>query len=136
MAWETRGGKLYYYRSIRDGERVRKEYIGTGELAESLAHSDESIRLIRKLERNKGREELERLETLAAPVLEIDKTIDILAHATFVAAGYHRHKGEWRRERTTRTNGGHPSSDTGTPGPKRRSRERRQRGQAGAETGG
>jgi|SRR5215208_790880 len=126
MAWETRGGKHYYYRSIRDDERVRKEYIGTGELAEALAHSDDRIRLIRKLERNKGREEHERLEALAAPVLEIDKTIDILAHATFVAAGYHRHKGEWRRERTTRTTGRHPSPDTEAPDPKRRGRERQQ----------
>jgi hypothetical protein len=102
MAWEKRerGGR-YYYRSIRDGEKVRKEYIGTGEFAETLAHSDESIRLIRKLERDKGREELERLEALAAPALEIDKTTDILAHATLVVAGYHRRKGEWRRERTT-----------------------------------
>jgi hypothetical protein len=101
MAWEKRGGKLYYYRSIRDGERVRKEYIGTGEFAEALAHSDESIRLIRKLERNKGWEELERLEVLAAPVREIDEAAELLAHAALVAAGYHRHKGEWRRARNT-----------------------------------
>lgn len=101
MALEKRDGKLYYYRSFRDGERVRKEYIGTGEFAEALAHSDETIRLIHKLQRDKGWEELELLEDLAAPVLEIDMTIDILARAALVAAGYHRHKGKWRRARNT-----------------------------------
>jgi hypothetical protein len=42
MAWEARGGRsyYYYYRSIRDGERVRKEYVGTGEPAEAIAHAD------------------------------------------------------------------------------------------------
>ena len=101
MAWETRGRKLYYYRSIRDGERVRKEYIGTGELAETLAYSDETIRRLRRREQDKGREELERLEALAAPVLEIDEAAEILARASLIASGYHRHKGEWRRERTS-----------------------------------
>ena len=101
MAWETRGGKLYYYRSVRDGERVRKEYIGTGEFAEALAHSDETIRLIRKLERDEGREELEQLEALAAPVWAMDEAAEVLARAALVASGYHRHRGEWRRGRTT-----------------------------------
>ena len=102
MAWERRErGGHYYYRTVRDGERVQKEYIGTGEFAEALAHSDETIRRVRKLERNKGREEVERLENLTAPVLEIDEAAEVLACAALVVSGYHRHKGEWRRERTT-----------------------------------
>ena len=31
MALEKRGGNLYYYRSIRDGDKVRKVYVGAGE---------------------------------------------------------------------------------------------------------
>ena len=80
---------------------MRKEYIGTGEFAEALAHSDETIRLIHKLERDKGREELERLEALAAPVLEIDDAAEVLTRAALVASGYRKRRGEWRRERTT-----------------------------------
>lgn len=100
MAWEERerGGR-YYYRSKRDGERVRKEYVGGDEFAEALAHCDETMRLIRKLERDKDREEVERLEALAAPVLEIDEAVDVLARAAIVAGGYRRRKGEWRRAR-------------------------------------
>jgi pyridoxal biosynthesis lyase PdxS len=80
---------------------VRKKYVGTGELAEALAHSDETIRLIRKLEREKEREELERLKALAAPVLELDEVAKVLARAHLVAGGFRKRRGEWRRERTT-----------------------------------
>jgi hypothetical protein len=100
MAWEKRGGRYYYYyRSVRDGERVRKEYVGAGEFAEGLASSDETMRLIRELEREKDRAEVEHLEDLAAPVLEIDEGAEILTRAALVASGYYRHKGEWRQAR-------------------------------------
>ena len=45
--------------------------------------------------------ELERLEALAAPVLELCEAAEVLARAHLIAGGYHRHKGEWRRERST-----------------------------------
>jgi hypothetical protein len=101
MGTERARGGSHYYRSVRDGERVRKKYVGTGELAEALAHSDETIRLIRKLEREKEREELERLKALAAPVLELDEVAKVLARAHLVAGGFRKRRGEWRRERTT-----------------------------------
>jgi hypothetical protein len=102
MAWEKRErGGPYYYRSIREGERVRKEYVGAGEIAETISHADETRRQAREAKRAREREELERMEALAAPALEIDQAADILARAHLVAAGYRRHKGEWRRGRIT-----------------------------------
>jgi hypothetical protein len=102
MAWEhrERGGR-YYYRSVREGQRVRKEYLGTGELAAILARGDELIRREREAEAAKWRTEVERMEALAAPVLELCEISDVLAQAHLVAGGYHLHKGEWRRERST-----------------------------------
>jgi hypothetical protein len=101
MAWENRErGGHYYYRSIRDGGRVCKEYVGAGEFAEGLAHTDETIRLIREQERQRGRAEVENLEALAAPVLEVcEAAADVLARAVLVAGGYRRRKGEWRLTR-------------------------------------
>jgi hypothetical protein len=102
MAWEQRerGGR-YYYQSERDEDgKVRKRYIGSGELAELIAHAEETRRRAREAKRDREREELERAEALAAPVLEVDEAAEVLARAVLLASGYHRHKGEWRRERT------------------------------------
>jgi len=90
---------LYYYRSVREGDRVRKEYVGTGKIAEAQAHADETGRRLREEETTRGREARERVEDLVAPVLGLCDAADILARAHLIAAGCHRHKGEWRRAR-------------------------------------
>ena len=99
MAWERRGGKLYYYQSEREDGRVRKRYIGAGEVAELVAHADAALRLAREQRAAREGAELERLEALCAPVLELSEAASVLARAQLVASGYHRHKGEWRRAR-------------------------------------
>jgi hypothetical protein len=105
MALEKRGCRSYYYRGIRDGERVRKEYIGAGEFAEALARADAAIKRIKQAEREaelqRVREEVEHLEALAAPVLEIDEAAEVLARAHLIAGGYRNRRGEWRRARNT-----------------------------------
>lgn len=102
MAWEKRerGGR-YYTRSLRspkDG-RVVREYVGSGPLAEIAAEDDRAKRELAEAEREREKEDLERLKDLAAPVLELSEAAEILAHAHLVAAGYHKHKGEYRRAR-------------------------------------
>jgi hypothetical protein len=99
VAWEDRNGTRYYYRSVRDGERVKKEYLGRGELAETIAHADETIRRHREERRAQEMAEREILEDLAARTLEVREAARVLARASLVAAGYHNHHGEWRRKR-------------------------------------
>ncbi len=100
MAWESRGSSRYYYQSERDESgSVVKKYIGAGEIAETIAHADETRRRAREARQAREREELERLEALVAPVLEIDQAAGILVRAHLVAGGYHNHKGEWRLRR-------------------------------------
>lgn len=102
MAWEKRErGDRYYYRSVRDGDKVRKEYVGAGPFAELAAHSDEVIRQSREDRREEERRELDQLQELAAPVLKLDHDAAVLARAHLIASGYRRRKGEWRRERNT-----------------------------------
>lgn len=100
MAWETRerGGR-YYTRSRRENGRVVREYVGTGSFAELSARSDEVIRQSREDRRGEERRELERIRSLAAPLVELDELAATLARASLVAGGYHRHKGEWRMRR-------------------------------------
>jgi hypothetical protein len=96
---ERRNGQLYYYRSVRDGEKVRKRYVGAGEFARICSEIDLLRRSSRRAQREQERAELERLEALIAPVLEVSEAAEVLAHAHLIAAGYHRHKGEYRRAR-------------------------------------
>ncbi len=100
MGWEKRErGTRVYTRSRREGGRVVREYVGSGEIAELLAHADETRRRVRDLERTRGRAEVERLEALAAPARELDEAAEVLVRAHLLAAGWHRHKGEWRMRR-------------------------------------
>jgi hypothetical protein len=100
VALERRNGNLYYYRSVRSGEKVRKVYWGSGELAR-IAHEREIMnRAARQHERRESARELERLEALAAPVLELSEAAEILVRAQLIDAGYHRRKGEYRRARS------------------------------------
>jgi hypothetical protein len=99
MAWERRGSNLYYYQSKRVDGRVRKKYVGAGELAQTIAHADETIRQRRAAQSERARVELEEARTIASAGEELCEAADILAVAQLVAAGYHRHKGQWRRRR-------------------------------------
>jgi hypothetical protein len=99
VAWERRGENLYYYQAEREDGRVRKKYVGTGEVAELVAHADETLRRTRAERRDKERAELGEAEVLASAADELDEVAKILARAELVAAGYHRHKGQWRRRR-------------------------------------
>ena len=99
MGWERRGGNLYYYQSEREDGRVRKRYIGTGQVAERIAHADASLRLAREQRQAREGTELERLEALCAPLEELSEAAGVLARAHLVASGYRRRKGEYRRVR-------------------------------------
>ena len=99
MALENRDGRLYYYRSVRRGEKVRRVYIASGELA-ILAHEREiKDRAAEEQKRREETKDLEHLEVLAAPVLQLDEAAEVLARAHLVAAGYRRYQGKWRRVR-------------------------------------
>ncbi|MDQ3603953.1 MAG: hypothetical protein M3385_08870 [Actinomycetota bacterium] len=100
MTLERRDGRLYYYRSVRDGEKVRKVYVGAGEFA-CISHEGDILwRTGWEAERKREKAELERLKSLAAPVLELSEAAQILTQAHLIASGCHRHKGEWRRARS------------------------------------
>ena len=66
-----------------------------------MAHEQElAARELEAARRERECEELECLEALAAPVLEVCDVSEALARAHLLAGGYHKHKGEWRRERS------------------------------------
>ena len=100
MAWEERNGHRYYYQAERDEDgKVKKRYIGNGEIAELVAHADETRRQSREARQAREREELERLQTADAALEEFCKAVDTITRAALVAAGYRNHKDEWRLRR-------------------------------------
>jgi hypothetical protein len=101
MAWEERErGGPYYTRSRREGGRVVREYVGGG-LAGRLASESDRIERERREERAlEEKRAREKLEALAAPVLELEEAAAVLVRAHLIAAGCHRHKGEWRRAKS------------------------------------
>jgi hypothetical protein len=100
VAWEERerGGR-YYTRSRREGGRVVREYVGGGLAGERAEEEDRARRELEEAQREREREDIERIKALAAPVLEVSEAAEILARAHLVAAAYHRRKGEYRRAR-------------------------------------
>ena len=99
MGWEERRGRPYYYRSVREGKRVRKEFVGGGALGQLAAQMDELERLQRKEEEAYCKEERERLQRSAGFLRELEEAAEILTRAEFLVAGYRKRKGEWRRLR-------------------------------------
>jgi hypothetical protein len=104
VAWEIRGESRYYYRSIREGGRVRRIYVGTGPVAEAAAEFDTLDRAIRESTREHSRatrsDERQRLDAALGPLDRLDALAGALAALALVEAGYHRpHRGAWRRRR-------------------------------------
>ena len=100
MAWEQRGNRSYYYRSVRSGTRVTKEYIGGGRVASLIAQLDETEREKKTQRRERLELDRQRWAALERPMLELDELTDLLVTAAMMAAGFRRHdRGAWRRRR-------------------------------------
>jgi hypothetical protein len=96
---ERRDGRLYYYRSVRDGEKVKKVYVAAGEFARIFAEGDILLRTSQRAQREREKAELERLKDLVAPLEEFSEAAEVLVIAHLVDGGYRKRKGEWRRAR-------------------------------------
>ena len=100
MAWEDRNGRQYYYRKYRVGQRVFSEYVGSGFLAELIAEEDVMKRERRRLEHQAQNHEKATIKSIDC---EIDSLIDstrTLIRACLLLAGFHPHKGQWRKRRS------------------------------------
>jgi hypothetical protein len=99
MGWETRGNGSYYYRKVRDGGRVRSEYVGAGMIADMLAEVDADSRHDAEWRRQAWRAEVDAERRTAATLAEVDRMVQDMTAAALIAAGYHAHRRQWRRQR-------------------------------------
>jgi hypothetical protein len=98
MGWESRqrGGR-YYYRSIRDGDRTRKIYIGTGGNAHALARAQAEKQQQRQAERAAVVAEEAITAGAEAALEELLQLTDLLFRTAMMLAGFQCRRGEWRR---------------------------------------
>lgn len=99
MGWETRGNGSYYYRKVRDGGRVRSEYVGAGMIADMLAEVDADSRHDAQVQQQARRAEVDAERRTAATLAEVDRMVQDMTAAALIAAGYHAHRRQWRRQR-------------------------------------
>ncbi len=100
MGWKTIYGRRYYYKSRRVGGRVESTYYGAGELGSVFAELDAAERWLKAAKRE--REQAERRESDAEDqtVAEWFDEVQSLADAVMAEAGFHKHRGQWRRKRS------------------------------------
>jgi hypothetical protein len=101
MGWETRHGRGHYYtRSIREGDTVHREYLGSGDLGQYLAAMDDAERIEQELAAETWRQERDAALEREQGLVQFDTACDVLLEATLTAAGYRRHNyGKWRKRR-------------------------------------
>jgi hypothetical protein len=103
MGWESRkGGGRYYTRSRKVGGRVIREYVGTGPIAELTAQLDSKKRLFRIQEQAAMEAECERDRVQEMNLTDYCETVAEIMKETLLAAGYHKHKGQWRLKKWNR----------------------------------
>jgi hypothetical protein len=107
MGWKQIGNRLYYYRSRREGSKVVSEYVGTVESGFSSAQFRELCRQKRLEEQQEEQAEREAVERNERLFTDWFDGIETVAHAVMLAAGFHLHRGQWRRRR----NGGDAQID-------------------------
>ena len=103
MGFEDRKGRLYYYAKRREGGRVVSEYRGGGDLALYAGVLAEEEAERKAAERDQRRRERAEGERLDAEVDRLLRLVEALSASELVAAGYHNHKGQWRKRRDERT---------------------------------
>lgn len=101
MAWEMRGAAgPYYFRSIRVGQRVLRQYCGKGAAARQAAQADEQRRTGKTAELRAILTELRHSRPAQQLTQEQEDQAKLLFEAEMLAAGYRRtNYGRWRRDR-------------------------------------
>jgi hypothetical protein len=97
MAWEDRNGTRYYYRKRREGGRVVSEYVGKGYAGELAQMFDGEDRQEAEHKRRELRKAQRTAAGIDAPMREAEELTRLILQAHLLLAGYHTHKGQWRK---------------------------------------
>src|SRR4051794_14067281 len=99
MGWKRIGNHSYLYRSRREGLRVLSEYLGRGETGMLIAQLDKLERQERDESREADRVERQTIEREEQRLTDWFQAVEDVAKGAMLAAGFHLHRGQWRRRR-------------------------------------
>lgn len=101
MGWERRrGGRMYFYRSVRRGDHVARRYFGRGAAAEQAAKVVELTRQERLEQQQRERAAQQSDAMLVAELDEYLQAHQFVERVVLLVAGLHRHdRGTWRLRR-------------------------------------
>lgn len=99
MGMEQRGSRFYFYEKHREGQRVVSRYIGGGALADTAAEMSAETRQEREQQRQQQRKIHDEQKQIDRQLADAESAIAAITRAALCAAGYHKHKGQWRKKR-------------------------------------
>jgi hypothetical protein len=97
MAWEKRGRRTYFYRSVRTGRRTRKVYCGGGAVGQMAAAADARRREQRQADLVARQAKAAHLQEVEGLARELRARCQLLADAVLLVSGFHRpYRLAWR----------------------------------------
>lgn len=99
MGRKTTNGRRYYHKSGPQGGRAKATVFGAGKSRESLSTLELKCRAEMAAERNQRKAETAEFYAEELAVSGWFDEIQAAADAMIIAAGYHNHRGQWRRRR-------------------------------------
>lgn len=102
MSWirKARGARQgYFYRSVRDGDQVRKVYLGRGPKAAEAAQEIEQRRQSQIALREDWLREKSKTAAPEQCLAEARMIVNVLYRTVLLLAGFHEHRGQWRKRR-------------------------------------
>jgi hypothetical protein len=99
MGWKQINGRRYFYKSEREGGRVKSTYFGAGQGGLLMAEMIAFEQLERAEERERERGEREGSDAEERAISDWFDGVQAVADAAMIAAGFHKRKGQWRRKR-------------------------------------
>jgi hypothetical protein len=99
MGWKTINGHRYYYKSEREGGLVKTTYFGAGEFGSLMAQVDAVDRIEKAADRERVREERAESDAEERSISDWFDDVQAVADEALARAGFHKHKGQWRRKR-------------------------------------
>ncbi len=107
MGWKIINGRRYYYKSEREGGRVKTTYFGAGESGLLISRLESVERAEREAERDERRAETDETRAQEKGGADWFNGVQVVADEAIIAGGFHKHKAMRRSAVCPQSRGDH-----------------------------